>query len=211
MHNINPDLLEFFSKNYKPGIIGMVGTKDKIGNSIRRGQSRMMNGKPSRWSHCFIMGRKRLDLRNSVETPVESIYIFESDIKLNIEHMQIRNGAQENWLGKWCDVKVEYAAIIDFGLNLFQEQLVLASALQMIDDEVMYPIGGLFHTWLAIQMHRFGFKNPLAGYHAMFCSAYARRCYQSAGADFLSSEVDLFNTSPEHIAQAGKSKMILWK
>jgi hypothetical protein len=211
LKKINLDLLEFFTTHYKPGVIGMVGTNDNIGRAIRRGQRRMHDGQPSYWSHCFIMGRKRLDFRCTTETPVESIYIFESDIKLNIEHMQIRNGAQENWLGKWCETKVEHAAVIDFGLDLFQEQIVLASALQMISDDVMYPVGGLFHTWLAIQLHKFGFKNPLAGLHALFCSSYARRCYMAAKADFLAPDVDLWNTSPEHIAQAGKDKMILWK
>ncbi|MGA2464758.1 MAG: hypothetical protein ABSH06_10465 [Thermodesulfobacteriota bacterium] len=35
MEELNPRLLEFFTKNYKPGIIGIVGTKDTIGLAIR--------------------------------------------------------------------------------------------------------------------------------------------------------------------------------
>ena len=34
MEELNPRLLEFFTTNYKPGIIGMVGTKDFIGLGI---------------------------------------------------------------------------------------------------------------------------------------------------------------------------------
>lgn len=211
MKKLNPELIKFFVDHYKPGVIGMIGTNDSIGNSIRRGQRRLNDGQPSWWSHCFIMGRKRLDFRCTGDTPVESIYLFESDIKLNIEKMQIRNGAQENWLGKWCTTNVEHAAIIDFDLNLFQEQTVLAYALQMISDDVMYPIGGLFNTWVAIQLHKLGFKNPLAGIHALYCSSYARKCYQLAGADFLGLDIDLWNTTPEHVANAGKDKMIIWK
>ena len=48
MEDLNPRLLEFFTSSYKPGIIGMVGTKDTIGIAIREAESAVtVNKKPS--------------------------------------------------------------------------------------------------------------------------------------------------------------------
>jgi hypothetical protein len=38
MEKINDKLLKFFTTNYKPGIIGLVGTRDIIGMAIREAQ-----------------------------------------------------------------------------------------------------------------------------------------------------------------------------
>ncbi len=38
MEQINSHLLRFFTENYKPGIIGIVGTKGTIGMAIREAQ-----------------------------------------------------------------------------------------------------------------------------------------------------------------------------
>jgi hypothetical protein len=211
MYEVNQALLDFFTSHFKPGDIGFVGMQDKIGHAIRRGQVALNEGKPSLWSHCFIMGEKRLDCRNNSPIPVSSPYIFESHIVFNLEHLEIQNGAQENWLGKWSNVRVEHAAVIDFNLDFFQTQLVLASAVQMIGEDVLFPIGGLFYTWLALQMNRFGFSDPLASPKRLFCSAFVRKCYQQAGVDFMGSDIPLWNTTPEHIAQIGKDRMIMWK
>jgi hypothetical protein len=35
IEELNPKLLEFFTDHYKPGIIGIVGTKGTIGMAIR--------------------------------------------------------------------------------------------------------------------------------------------------------------------------------
>lgn len=35
MEKLNNKLLEFFTKHYKPGIIGLVGTRETIGLAIR--------------------------------------------------------------------------------------------------------------------------------------------------------------------------------
>jgi hypothetical protein len=64
MEDLNPRLLEFFTTNYKPGIIGMVGTKDFIGLGIREAQKTLTTDeKASLWSHCFIFGELRFDRR----------------------------------------------------------------------------------------------------------------------------------------------------
>src|SRR4030042_4412618 len=141
MNDLNEKLLDFFSVNHKSGLIGLVGTNDAIGLAIREAQSLITkDGKPSLWSHCFILGDLRLDLRGSGGTMTRSPYIFESDLKVKIFKPQVRKGAQENWIGKWCVEKVEHAAIIDFGLSDEERDNILATALQLVDEQVLYPI-----------------------------------------------------------------------
>ena len=151
MEKINRELLQFFSEHYKPGIIGVVGTKHTLGMAIREAQKRITpDGKPSLWSHAFIFGDMRLDRRGPGGKMSRSPYIFESDLKVNAFKPQLRNGAQENWIGKHCRERVENAAVIDFGLAEEQRDNVLATSLQLIDEQVLYPIHELLGTWWAI-------------------------------------------------------------
>jgi hypothetical protein len=204
MEDLNPHLLEFFTTNYKPGIIGLVGTKDTIGLAIREAQRQMTaNKRASLWSHCFIFGELRLDRRGSEGAVKRSPYIFESDIAASLLRPQLRNGAQENWIGKWCKEAVENAAIIDFGLSEKEGDIILATALQLIDEQILYPIQELLGTWLAITAKKQWLANPLNDPHAMYCSSFVRHCYKEAGMDFLGNDVSLSNTTPEDIAQAG--------
>lgn len=54
MGDINQKLLDFFSTNYKPGLIAFIGTNDAIRLAIREAQSLVTaDGKPSLWSHCL--------------------------------------------------------------------------------------------------------------------------------------------------------------
>jgi hypothetical protein len=204
MDDINKDLFNFFSSNFKPGLIALVGTNDFIGLAIREAQSLITKDKkPSLWSHCFILGDLRLDRRGSGGTRTRSPYIFESDLKVKIFKPQVRNGAQENWIGKWCGEKVEHAAIIDFGLSENDRDNILATALQLVDEQVLYPIQELIGTWWAIITGKQWLPNPLNDpNHAMYCSAFVRYCYEQAGKDFIGSEIDVSNTAPENIAQA---------
>ncbi|MBM4276622.1 MAG: hypothetical protein FJ130_01915 [Deltaproteobacteria bacterium] len=204
MEELIPQLLEFFTTHYKPGIIGMVGTSDFIGLSIREAQRAVTtDGKASLWSHCFIFGELRLDRRGADGSRGRSPYLFESDLKVNLLKSQVRNGAQENWIGKWCRKKVENAAVIDFGFSEEQRDNVLATALQLVDEQALYPIQELLGTWWAIVTKRQWLPNPLDDPHAMYCSAFVRHCYKEAGKDFLGPEISVSNTTPEDIAQAG--------
>jgi len=204
MEQINDKLLQFFTTNYKPAMIGIVGTKDKIGLAIREAQKAVTtDGKASLWSHCFILGDLRFDRRGPGGTKSKSPYIFESDLHIDLFGPQLRNGAQESWVGKWCVEKVENAAVIDFGLSVDQKDNILATALQLVDDQVSYPILELFGTWWAIIMKKQWLPNPVDDPHAMYCSAFVRYCYKEAGKDFIGSEVSVSNTTPEDIAQAG--------
>ena len=204
MEEINEKLLRFFTEYYKPGVIGMVGTGDTIGLAIRQAQKAVtVDGKASLWSHCFIFGDLRFDRRGAGGGKSKNPYIFESDLKVNLFKPQLRNGAQENWVGKWCREEVENAAVIDFGLSEDERDTILATALQLVDEQVLYPIHELLGTWWAIIMKKRWLPNPLDDPHAMYCSAFTRYCYKEAGRDFLGPEVSVSNTTPEDIAQAG--------
>jgi hypothetical protein len=214
MEELNFRLLDFFTTHYKPGIIGVVGTKGTIGMAIREAQKAVTtDGEASLWSHGFIFGDLRLDRRGQGGAKSRSPYIFESDLKVNVFKPQLRNGAQENWIGKYCREKVENAAVIDFGLSEAERDNVLATALQLVDEQVLYPIQELLGTWWAIITKREWRPNPADDPHAMYCSAFVRYCYKEAGADFLGRKVSISNTTPEHIAQSGikAGKLIQYK
>jgi len=204
MEELNSKLLDFFTAYYKPGIIGIVGSKGMIGMAIREAQKAVTtDGKASLWSHCFIFGDLRLDRRGAGGTRSKSPYLFESDLKVNLFKPQLRNGAQENWIGKWCGEEVENAAVIDFGLSEDQRDNILGTALQLVDEQVLYPIQELLGTWWAIITKKQWLPNPLDDPHAMYCSAFVRYCYKESGKDFIGTEVSVSNTTPEDIAQAG--------
>ena len=204
MEEINDKLLQFFTEQYKPGIIGIVGSKGTIGLAIREAQKAVTSdGKASLWSHCFIFGELRFDRRGTNGSRSKSPYLFESDLKVNVFKSQLRNGAQENWIGKYCREKVENAAVIDFGLSEDQKDDILATALQLVDEQVLYPIHELLGTWWAIITKKQWLENPVDDPHAMYCSAFVRYCYKEGGKDFIGSGVSVSNTTPEDIAQAG--------
>ena len=204
MEELNPKLLEFFTTHYKPGGIGIVGTRGTVGTAIREAQKALTtDGKASLWSHCFILGDLRFDRRGAGGSRSKSPYLFESDLQVDVFKSQLRNGAQENWIGKHCKEKVENAAVIDFGLSEDQRENILATALQLADEQVLYPIQELLGTWWAIITKRQWLPNPVDDPHAMYCSAFTRYCYKEAGRDFIGPEVSVSNTTPEDIAQAG--------
>jgi hypothetical protein len=204
MARFDPDLFERFSKLYRPGLVGLVGTNDRLGLAIREAQkANTPDGKPSLWSHCFILGELRHDRRGPGRTLSTSPFIFESDLMAGAGALQLKNGAQENWLGKWCLGRVEHAAVTDFRLPPAQRKLVLATALELVEEQFQYPIAELVGTWLAIAAKRRWLPNPLEDPHALYCSAFVRHCYREAGRDFVKSFIAPTNTTPEDVAQAG--------
>jgi hypothetical protein len=213
MSKTNPQLVKFFTDQFQPASVALVGTRDLLGKAIREAQRKITpDGKPSLWSHCFLLGDRRWDRRGPQGALTQSLYLFESDLKLKLFKPQLRNGAQENWVGKWCSPEVEHAAVINFNLLDAERQAVLATALQLVDEQVLYPIQELLGTWLAIMTGREWQKNPLDDPHAMYCSSFVRHCYAQAGKDFMDGRVSLSNTAPGHLAQAGQQgqRMVLF-
>ena len=212
MSEVNPNLLQFFMQHYRPGAIALVGTNDTIGIAIREAQRAVtLDHGASLWSHCFILGDLRLDRRGPDNSLIRSPYLFESDLKVNAFKPQLRNGAQENWLEKWCKEGVENAAVIDLGLSDDERDKVLGTALQLVDEQVLYPIQELLGTWWAIITKSQWRENPVDDRHAMYCSSFVRYCYREAGRDFLDGSVSVSNTTPEDIAKAGTNIMVLYK
>lgn len=204
MVTFNNRLLNFFVKHFKPGVIGLVGTSEEIGLAIRAAQRDVTEDrKASLWSHCFICGELRLDRRGQDNKISKSPYIFESDLEVDFFNTKLRSGAQENWIGKWCKENVENAAVIDLRLSDDERDCVIATALQLVGEQVLYPIQELIGTWFAIIINRQWLPNPLDNPNALYCSAFVRHCYREAGRDFLSDGVHISNTTPEDIAQAG--------
>jgi hypothetical protein len=200
---MNTHLFDFFASNYGRGRVVLIGASDWIGEAIRAGQAGLTpNGQPSLWSHTFVIGELRTDRRGPGGATSHSPYLFESDLEINPLRAQVRNGAQENWIGKWCRDDMEHAAILDLGLSEADKDAVLGTALQLCDEQLQYPLLELVGTWLAIITRRVWAPNPLEDRHAMYCSAFVRYCFQQAGRDFLRAEVALSNTAPEHIAQS---------
>jgi hypothetical protein len=201
---LDPELVRFFSRHYRPAAIGLVGTSDPVGRAIRKAQRTITrNGQPSLWSHCFLLGDIRTDRRGRNGALSRSIYIIESDLHADRSALQLRNGAQENWVGKWCVERVEHAAVLHFPATLRQRRLIIATALQLAGDQLLYPVAGLLGTWMAIVGHCRWLANPLFSPHALYCSAFVRHCYREAGCDFSGSHAALSNTAPEDLARAG--------
>ncbi len=204
---MNNSLLKFFSENFRPGAIGLIGSTDWVSLAIREAQRPLtVDQKSSLWSHVFICGEMRQDRCGPNRSLTLSPYAFESSLHLNVLNPQLKNGAQETWIGGLCSDDVEHSAVIDFPLNEQQREVVIATALQLVGEQIRYPIHELIGTWWAIVTRREWLPNPLDDPHAMYCSAYARYCFKEAGADFMSSSVALSNTTPEHIAQAGEKE-----
>jgi len=199
------DPLAFFTANYGRARVALIGMSDAVGRAVRAGQSGLTSdGQPSLWSHAFLLGDSRLDRRGAGGALSPSPYIFESDLHVSVVKDQVKNGAQENWVGKWCTGDLEHVGIFDWKLSPAEADMVMGTALQLVDEELQYPIAELVGTWLAIVLKRTWAPNPFNDPHALYCSAFVRYCYQQAGRDFMAaSPVDLSNTAPEHLAQAG--------
>jgi hypothetical protein len=201
---LNEEVLGFFVSHYARGRVALVGATDFVSEAVRAGQKTLTrDGKPSLWSHVFIMGEVRPDRRGPGASMGRSPYIFESDLQIEPQRLQLRNGVQENWIGKWCHDLVEHSAVLDLSLTEHEQDIVLGTALQLCDEQIQYPILELVGTWLAIVTRRLWAANPFDDPHAMYCSSFVRHCYREAGRDFLDQNISVSNTAPEHIAQSG--------
>lgn len=198
---MNPEVLSFFDTHYAPGRICVVGANDAIGWLIRNGQTGITpDNKPSLWSHTFLMGERRPDGRAD-----GSIYIFESDLYVNVSKWQVINGVQENRITKWCKDSVEHACVLGMDLSSDEEKVLVTKGLELAYDEqhLQYPVGELFGTLLGIIFRKLSQKNIFDDKYAVQCSSFVRMCYRHIDRDMLTGPTDhLTNTSPEKIFQS---------
>jgi len=183
----------FFEKYARKGAICLFGGVEPIGRIIRDAQSLITNdGKPSLWSHAAVLiGRREDDFH----------WLLESDISLNLERVQLRNGAQENRIDKYADsAKYPNLAILDFDLNEDSTKRVIGKALDLVVQNVMYPISGLLGTLIAYAFRMEDRENVLNDPAALYCSAFVKEAFLSIGLD-LAPGVATTNTSPEHLYQ----------
>lgn len=197
---MNHELLEFFNRYYAPGRICLVGADDAIGTIVRTGQmSLTVDKEPSKWSHAFLMGLRRDDGRLD-----GSVYIFESDLRVDTKNWQLLNGVMESRLVKWCGDNIEHACVLALNNSINGSEAIVRTALECAYDEhrLCYPVGELFGTLWAILTKSLDKMNIFDQVYAVQCATFMRMCYQSINQDFISHGMHPSNTSLEEIYQS---------
>jgi hypothetical protein len=197
---MNTPVLDFFRGHYAPGRVCLVGSSKPLYMAIREGQKPLTkDGKPSKYNHTFIMGMTRNDRRED-----GSIYIFESDLQVNVHEWQVKNGVMESRLSKWCMDDIEYAAVLGMDLAPSEADALVGHALWYAyhEQHLRYPVGELFGNLWAILTRSLNKKNILDRTYTVQCSTFVRMCYLDIKRDFLTDAVHLTNTCPEKIAQS---------
>lgn len=192
---MSQDLTDFFDHNYSPGRVGLIGASDVVGTLIRGAQSGITpDGKPSKWSHSFILGEKRNDGRSD-----GSIYIYESDLSVSVTDWQVKNGVMESRLVKWCRDDIDYACVLGSDLDESARDKLLSKALHYAYDEqhLRYPVGELFGSLWAILTRTLSKKNIFDMKYAVQCATFVRMCYQHIGKDPLGTDIDPSQSTPE--------------
>ncbi len=184
---------EFWRHYAKSGAIGLVGGTLWVHRAICEAQAWVTpDKKPSLWAHAFIFTGRRPDGYD---------WIAESDITVDLLRMRIMNGAQENRIDKYYRKdKALNCAVLDFELNDSDTHRVIQKALEMISQRIMYPVSGLFGTFLAYLLGTEKSQNLWNTKDALYCSAFVKEAYLAAGID-LSKGVSTTHTSPEHLWQ----------
>lgn len=183
----------FFERYARKGAICLFGGVEPLGRIIRDAQALVTHDrKPSLWSHAAILIGKRED---------DCHWLLESDISLDLGRVRLRNGAQENRIDKYGDsAKYPNLAILDFALDEDRTKRVIGKALDLVVQNVMYPISGLLGSLIAYAFRMEDRENVLNDPAALYCSAFVKEAYLSIGVD-LAPGVATTNTSPEHLYQ----------
>jgi hypothetical protein len=197
---MNQELLAFFNRYYAPGRICLVGADDAVGIIVRTGQITLTVDKnPSKWSHAFLMGLRRDDGRSD-----GSIYIFESDLRVNTKNWQVHNGVMESRLVKWCGNNIEHACVLALSNSINKSNAIIRTALEYAYDEhrLHYPISEMFGTLRAILTKSADKMNIYNQAYAVQCATFIRMCYQNINEDFITNGIHSDNISPEVIYQS---------
>ena len=184
---------DFFKKYAKKGTVCLFGGIDPLSRVIRDAQALVsLDGKPSLWSHAAVLIDRRED---------DCHWLLESDISLNLKRVQLRNGAQENRVDKYADpTKYPNLAILDFGLDEDNTKRLVGKALDLVVQNVMYPISGLLGSLISYAFRSEDRENVLNNPAALYCSAFVKETYLSINIDLFPG-VATTNTSPDHIYQ----------
>jgi hypothetical protein len=197
---MNQSVLSFFRQHYAPGRVCLIGSANPLYKLIRDGQSKLTkDGKPSRYNHTFLMGTQREDGFGD-----GGIYIYESDLYVNVREWEVRNGIMESRIVKWCLDDLEYAAVLGIDLSPEETRTLMQKGLWYAYDEnhLVYPVGELFGTLWAILTGRLSKKNVFDSEHAVQCATFVRMCYRSIQKEIIVTGTDPTNTSPEEISQS---------
>ncbi len=168
---------DFIRQHAAPGRIGLCGTSDWIGKTIRKAQAPLTNdGHRSLWSHAFLFCEQRVD---------GHWWVLESD--LDLRYRQIRLGVQENRADRYFDAEAfPNLAILDFGLDEAQVRQMQIAALDLLAGLSSYSLGELVGTLFAMHSSRLRRRgNLLAKEGALYCSAMVQHCYAAAGVEFV--------------------------
>jgi hypothetical protein len=182
---------EFLDCYAKAGCIGLCGGSTWVDKAICRAERHLDDNEQwGTWSHAFIFQGRRCDGHH---------WVIESDLQIHHKHIQL--GVQENRASKYDDEQLyRNLAVYDFGLNDQQVACLLTAALDLAAGHTRYSVRELFGTLLSLRYSRLRSQpNLLARQSSVFCSAFVRRLFSGVGID-LAPEVDIKNTTPEHIA-----------
>jgi hypothetical protein len=183
---------EFLARYAGPGRLGLSGGITLSDKAICRAQRHLDDDETwGWWSHAFIFQGERPDGHH---------WVIESDLQLHHKHIQF--GAQENRVSKYYDEKLYTSlAVLDFGLSPAQCAALVKEGLELVANRTRYSVRELVGTLIALRHSELRNKNNvLARQSSMYCSALVRHLFRAAGLDLV-PEVDLKNTTPEHLAR----------
>jgi len=183
---------EFLERYAHPGRVGLSGGVALVDKVICRAQ-RHLNADEAwgAWSHAFTFQGVRADGHH---------WVIESDLQFHRKHIQL--GVQENRVAKYFDEELYTTlAIMDFGLNQAQTDLLVREALELVASREKYSLRELFGTLIALRHPGLRSReNLLARERSMFCSAFVQHLFRKAGFD-LTPGVDHKHTTPEDISR----------
>lgn len=184
---------EFWQRYAKKGAVGLVGGTFWIHKAICEAQALITpDGKPSLWAHAFIFTGRRPDGFD---------WLAESDLVVEPHRLRIVNGAQESRIDKYYGTKKAlHCAVLDLGLSDPDVDKVVRKARDMISQKILYPVSGLFGTFLAYILSTEKWRNLWNTRNALYCSAFVQEAYLAAGID-LAPDVATTHTGPDHLWQ----------
>jgi hypothetical protein len=183
---------EFLRLHARPGRVGLSGGTTLVDQAICRAQRHLDDqARWGVWSHAFLFEGERADGHQ---------WVIESDLQVHRKHIQL--GVQENRVAKYHDEAFYTClAVLDFGLSEAQVACLLREGLELVANRARYSLRELLGTLIALHRPDLpGRRNLLARESSIYCSALVQYLFRKIGLD-LAPQVDLKNTTPEHIAR----------